>query len=109
MTGFSGRSHGEEIVSAPDGSRFRVQIGRTGVHRYSPIGGGPNLTGILFTWARYLEARRTTWTVTAKAAGVMHRETFLSEEFPTRPAAAERADAVAEAIVGQRPTNGTAL
>jgi len=58
------------------------------------------MTAVVLTWVRYLLGRRMTWTVTAQAVGLMHRERFLSEEFLTRSAAAERAEAVAQAIVG---------
>jgi|SRR5579884_366594 len=98
MTGFSDRFHYEEIVTAPDGSRYRVRLGRTGVHRWTPVEAlGQYLT--IITWVRYLGRRRRGWTVSVRRAGFLaDRDELLSEDFPGRAVAARRADEVAEAI-----------
>ena len=83
VTGFAGRFHPEEVVSAPDGSRFRVRVQRTGVHRYSPVWN--NLLDIAIGWARYLRRGRRTWSVTVNLTGIVRYEEVWDEVSPTVP------------------------
>jgi hypothetical protein len=106
MTGFTGRFHSEEIVRGPDGSKYFVRVGRTGVHRWTSWGGLPNLTAVVFTWQRYLGRGTRTWTVTARRRGFVYQPDFISEEYADRPAAGRRADEIAEAIAAGRQPNG---
>ena len=101
MSGFSGRLHSEEVVAAPDGSKFRVRVQRTGVPRYSTARN--NVVGVAVGWLRYLRREQRTWSVVVNLTGIVRYEEVWDEDFTDRPSAARRAEDLAQAI-----TQGTA-
>lgn len=97
---FHRRWHAEEVAVRPDGKRLRVRVGRTGVHRYSPLAGGPNLIAVLVTWLRFAYRSPKTWTVQVTRVGFFRYAALREEEFLTRSEAAERAEQLVGEILG---------
>jgi hypothetical protein len=101
MPRFANHLHHEEVVTAPDGVSFMVRVGRTGVYRSVPTFVYHILA--LVTFVRYLLRRQRGWTVSVWPRDIWARpEVMFSDDFPSRPLAARRADEIADAIV-----NGT--
>jgi hypothetical protein len=97
---FRKRSHQFEVVRSPDGERYLVRVGRTGVEPYAP---GFNQYKVPISWLVYAFSKPKTWTVEVRPR-VGSRRPLLEERYPTRDEAARRADAVADAIAtGDHP------
>ncbi len=98
MRTFATGRHREEVITSPEGSSFMVRVGRTGVHRSVPTFVYAMLA--LVTLVRYPLRRERGWTVSVWPRNVFARpEVIFSEDFPSRPLAARRADEIADAIV----------
>ena len=94
----SSRLLAETVVYTPDGPRVRVRVARMGVHRYSLLAGGPNFLAVIFTWVLLLLRQETRWTVTVARAGFWRYPPTVTETFPERQSAAERADELVERL-----------
>jgi hypothetical protein len=94
-------THREYLAEHPDGVKYRVRIGPTGVPRYNPMGGGINSTRILIGRLRYIIHRSTAWTVEVVPASAwrVFYNPVLEEDHPDRASAASRAAEVVEGIV----------
>src|SRR3954464_14983486 len=95
---FRSRSHIEERVEAPDGSRYRVRVTRAGVRRYSPLEGSASFVAVAANWLRYWVARRWSWSLEVQGLGVRMPPDKVAELFEDRTAAAERAEQIVAAI-----------
>jgi hypothetical protein len=96
---FQSRLHSEEVIKVGD-KHYRVRLARRGVHRYSPIGGAPNLTAVLFSWIRFLLKGDRGWVLTVHSLrlGMAIEPPELEETFPTRQQGAKRAEEVVKRL-----------
>jgi len=89
----------ERLVDGPSHARYLVRVTREGVHRFSLIGGLPNLLAVLFTWCRYLARSERPWAVEVRPGRLSKYPVLLEEHFEAYADAAARADVLVDEIL----------